>query len=222
MLIPPCEGIAKAYYMGKYEVTQSDWEKVMGKNPSSFKKGRKEVGVMDTSRFPVENVSWFDCVSFCNKLSEREGLKPYYTLKVLKETNDNISDAEVQIVGGNGYKLPTEAEWTWGCAAGAKTKYHFGSLEDDLPAYAWFKENSEGRPHAVGEKRANAFGLFDIHGNVNEWSEEMLTKADGAPERVSRGGYWSYHAATCAVGSRTQSPVTTRQSFIGLRVARVP
>ncbi|MCE9531963.1 MAG: formylglycine-generating enzyme family protein, partial [Planctomycetes bacterium] len=181
---------------------------------------------LDTTKFPVESVSWYDSVEFCNKLSEQEGLKPYYDLKVTKRDDKEfkrIEEAEVTILGGNGYHIPTDAEWTWGCAAGYKTKYHFGDKEEQLPEYAWFKDNSDGRTHAVGEKKPNGFGLHDIHGNVREWNEEILTNATtGAPERVSRGGYWNDTAGICAVSSRYRPGPASRYNYYGLRLAQVP
>ena len=104
ILIPPAgAALPKAYYLGKYEVTQGEWEKVMGYNPSGFGPKNAKVAGMDTSKFPVEMVSWFDSVEFCNKLSEREGLKPYYDLKVTKrggKDGKQIEEAEVKILGG--------------------------------------------------------------------------------------------------------------------------
>ncbi len=231
ILIPPAgAALPKAYYLGKYEVTQGEWEKVMGYNPSGFSatgKDKAKIAGMDTSKFPVESVSWFDSVEFCNKLSEQEDLKPYYDLKVTKrggKDSKQIEEAEVKILGGSGYRIPTDAEWTCGCAAGAKTTYHFGDKDNDLPEYAWFKDNSEGRTHGVGEKKPNAFGLHDMHGNVLEWNEEMLSKATGAPERVYRGGDWLISASTCAVSHRHRTGPTSHSNSnrAGLRVARVP
>ena len=148
------------------------------------------------------------------------GLKPFYSIKVLKEGGGTISDAEVQILGGTGYKLPSDAEWTWGCAAGAKTNYHFGDEEKDLPTYAWFLANSSDRPHQVGEKLSNQFGLLDIHGNVHEWNEDHLISKDGSPSRTNRGGTFHHPASTGRVGTRPLSPPWYRTSHIGLRIAR--
>ena len=223
ILIPPAGKALQAYYLGKYEVTQGEWEKVMGYNPSYFNAKNAKVAGLDTSHFPVEQVSWLDSVEFCNKLSEREGLKPYYELTVAKRDGPSIEEAEVKILGGSGYHIPTDAEWEHGCRAGTKTKYHFGDKDEDLLEYAWFKDNSDGRTHAVGEKKPNAFGLYDMHGNVWEWNEEMLSNsATGAPERGGRGGNWSVLAGHCAVGNRYRNGPAYRYSNYGLRVARVP
>ena len=226
ILIPPTgAALSKAYYLGKFEVTQGEWEKVKGYNPSGFGPKNAKVAGEDTSKFPVENVNWFDSVEFCNKLSEQEELKPYYDLKVTKQTTDgkHIEDAEVKILGGDGYHIPTDAEWEHGCRAGTKTKFHFGDKDNDLPEYAWFKDNSDGRTHAVGEKKPNSFGLYDMNGNVYEWNEEMLTNAaTGAPERVIRGGSWYHTADNFTVSYRFRLGPASRNLHWGLRLARVP
>jgi len=224
VLIPPSGGaLPKPYYLGKFEVTQAEWEAVMGYNPSAFKQRNKAVEGLDTGRFPVENVSWFDCVEYCNKLSEMEGLKPYYALTVTKRntTGNRIDEAEVRILGGNGYHIPTDAEWEHGCRAGTQTKYNFGDKDEDLGDYAWYADNSDQRPHVVGEKKPNAFELYDMHGNVNEWIEGMLTNATPvAPMRVNRGGGWPWPAGSCAMSNRFGRHDPSRS--VGLRLARVP
>ncbi len=222
VLIPPGgPALAKPYRLGKFEVTQAEWERVMGNNPSVFKEGNKAVEGLDTSRFPVENVSWLYSVEFCNQLSGREGLKPYYELKGNRRLDTWISDAEAKILGGPGYHLPTDAEWEHGCRAGSTTKYYFGDNDKELPRYAWFANNSGGRPHAVGELMPNAFGLYDMHGNVREWNEEtVISDKTGLPARVSRGGFWGITADNCTVSHRHRPGPTYHYSLNGLRVAR--
>ena len=222
-LIPPAgEELPKAYYLGKYEVTQAEWEQIMRYNPSAFSPKQRLVG-MDTSKFPVDQVNWFESVEFCNKLSERDGLNPYYELAVMKRSDTTIDEAEVKILGGSGYHIPTDAEWEHGCRAGSKGKYHFGDNEGDFPEYAWFFRNSERRTHAVGEKKPNGFGLHDMHGNVREWNEEMLKNTTtGAPERTSRGGNCVCQPLNCAVIARELKGPAYRNHGLGLRVARVP
>ena len=154
VVIPPGgAALPKPYLLGKYEVTQAEWEKVMGFNPSRFGPKNAKVAGMDTSKFPVEQVSWFDCVEFCNTLSEREGLKAYYELNVKKrggKDGKQIDEADVKILGGSGYHIPTDTEWEHGCRAGTKTKYHCGDDDKELPNVAWFWDNAQGRTHEVG------------------------------------------------------------------------
>ena len=224
VLIPPAgAALPKPYWLGKYEVTQAEWEGVMGRNPSGFKKGNKEAQGLDTSRLPVQNVSWYDCLLFCNRLSEKEGLPPYYSLKVVKGSpQSDILQAEVKVLGGNGYHLPTESQWEHGCRAGTTTLFCFGDKEDGLNDYGWFNKNSGMRPHQVGQKKPNAFGLHDMHGNLREWVNEMPS-SDRAeiPLRVmNRGGAFDYTAALCRSGESRRHGPTDRLGFAGFRLAR--
>ena len=120
----------------------------MGWNASYFRPSQekiKEAGITDTSSFPVEQVRWFEAIAFCNKLSEAEHLKPYYAVKVAKLEGQTVVDADVTIVGGKGYHLPTDAEWTQGCLAGTTTRFYSGDSDETLQDYAWFDKNSDGR-----------------------------------------------------------------------------
>jgi serine/threonine protein kinase len=224
ILIPPGgAALPKPYFLGKYAVTQGEWEAVMGHNPSAFQKGRKIDQGLDTSRFPVEKLTWFDCVDYCNNLSAKEVLKPYYELLVLKRTKDgnSIDEAQVKILGGNGYRIPTDAEWGHACRAGTKTTYHFGDDDEELGDYAWYDKNSEKRTHPVGEKKPNAFGLYDMHGNVAQWNDNTPTNPMGeAQEHVLRGGSWLSPAANAAVGRRFRAGPAHRWNNTGLRLAR--
>jgi len=175
-----------SFYMGRYEVQQSDYEEVMGANPSSTK----------GFNLPVTDVSWFDAVEYCNRLSQRDGLTPAYTIS---GSGDNRTVTWNR--NANGYRLPTEAEWEYSCRAGTTTAYNTGeTISNDT---GWYDKNSGDRTHPVGEKPANAWGLYDMHGNVSEWcwdwhgdySTSNQTDPVGASSgsiRVVRGGHWSY------------------------------
>jgi formylglycine-generating enzyme required for sulfatase activity len=176
--------ISKDYYLGVTEVTQGQYEKVMGTNPSYFQK--RVIRKSDSSLYPVEQVSWEDAVEFCQKLSE------------LPEERKAC----------RAYRLPTEAEWEYAGRAGRKTAYSFGESSKSLSNYAWFVGNSNGQTHPVGEKQPNAWGLFDMHGNIWEWCSDWygeypkgaVTDPAGPREgsgRVHRGGSWSFGAAIC-------------------------
>ena len=183
--------ISRPFFLGIHEVTQGQYQAVMGNNPSQFK---------GSDDLPVENVSWLDAVNFCNKLSEREKLTPFY----------RIDGTEVTVVGGNGYRLPTEAEWEYACRAKSATLYPFGDDASKLDEYAWSEHNSESKTHPVGQKLPNAWGLYDMLGNVWEWcADGYLEKyyassppadppgAVRASHRVIRGGCWTPFPGCC-------------------------
>jgi formylglycine-generating enzyme required for sulfatase activity len=171
---------------------------------------------------PVEQVSWEDAIAFCNKLSEREGLTPHY------KPGGGVQS------GGEGYRLPTEAEWEYACRAGSQTRFSFGDDEASLGDYAWFKANSGAKTHPVGEKHPNAFGVYDIHGNVWEWCEDWheesyYARSPGADppgpsltaHRVVRGGSWGRDPLLVRTAYRGHDGPALRHSKLGFRVARV-
>jgi formylglycine-generating enzyme required for sulfatase activity len=197
--------ISKHYYLGVTEVTQGQYEKVMGTNPSRFQ-GNKVQG--DSSNLPVEQVSWEDAVEFCKKLS------------------DLPEERKV----GRVYRLPTEAEWEYACRAGSRSFYSFGASSKSLGDYAWFVGNSGLQTHPVGEKKANAWGLHDMHGNVVEWCSDWYGKYPkgavsdpGGPDegsgRVERGGYFGGGAQFCRSAFRYGRVPSYRGGCLGFRVA---
>ncbi|MBC8875908.1 MAG: formylglycine-generating enzyme family protein [Planctomycetes bacterium] len=190
--------ITKPFYLGKHEVTQEQWEAVMGGNPSHFK-GPKH---------PVDSVSWDDCKVFVTKLNSKFP------------------------VGGVTFILPTEAQWEYACRAGAATAFSFGDDADKLEEYAWW-DTPMITTHPVGQKKPNAWGLYDMHGNVAEWcsdwwardyyrkspAEDPKGPATGQL-RVLRGAAWDFEdSAIFRCGCRRNDPPGRRFEFIGFRVA---
>jgi formylglycine-generating enzyme required for sulfatase activity len=170
------------FYLDTLPVTQQLYEKVMGVNPSKHKGPQN----------PVERTQWTDAVRFCNRCSEREGLTPCYNL----DTWQCDFDAD-------GYRLPTEAEWEYACRAGSTARYSFGDDPAELPRYAWFQPLSRGKPRPVGQKLANRWGLYEMHGNVWQWCNDWYGETSYAESpgdnprgpatgtlRVLRGGAW--------------------------------
>jgi formylglycine-generating enzyme required for sulfatase activity/serine/threonine protein kinase len=219
--------ISRPFYMGVYEVTQAQYRAVMGINPSSFSaKGRtnRAVAAQPTDRHPVENVSWLDAVRFCNKLSELEGLKPFFGISGVPDWNSR------------GYRLPTEAEWEYACRGNTPppTRYSFGDDPASLGEYAWYIGNARGTTHPVGEKQPNQFGLYDMHGSVWEWCWDGYREgyhrgspdvdprgADGASRRVARGGSWYDSPRSIRSAYRVRYSPGSRGNFLGFRLARV-
>ncbi|MDR1312774.1 MAG: formylglycine-generating enzyme family protein, partial [Deltaproteobacteria bacterium] len=189
--------ITKPFYLGLYEVTQAQWERVMGSNPS-LSKG---------AELPVEFVSWFDAQIFVNRLNLLEG--------------------------SGRYRLPTEAEWEFAARAGGRPQvYFFGNEPGGLGDYAWYEGNSGDRTHPVGKKRPNAFGLYDIYGNVAEWVQDRYSVSyyetspasdPSGPEtgdfRIQRGCSWIGDDWNCRSSSREPTLPRYRFNHLGLRIA---
>jgi formylglycine-generating enzyme required for sulfatase activity len=204
---PPHEVHLGGFYIGKYEITQSQWQQVMGDNPAD------NVG----SSHPVENVSWDDAIAFVARLSEM-------TERV--------------------YRLPTEAEWEYAARAGSTTDFYFGNDTMMLGEYAWHGGNSGGETHPVGQKTPNAWGLFDMAGNVWEWCQDWwdpdyyhrsdtLNPVNETPyvytnpssgeqfsARVARSGGIRGPASGLQSAHRHGGRPETRRSWIGFRVVR--
>ena len=155
------------FKMGKFTVTQELYQAIMGVNPSYYN-SNPAAGEIQGKR-PVEMVTWYDAIEFCNKLSEKEGLTPVYTITGRTPASGYPITAATVTANwnNNGYRLPTEAQWEYACRAGTTTRWHFGNTESQLVNYAWYDANSN-RTHEVGKKLPNAWGLYDMYGNVWE------------------------------------------------------
>ena len=206
--------ITRLFYMGKHEVTQEQWEKVMGTDPSNFK-GAKN---------PVDNVSWNHCQDFLKKLNALVVALPH----------PHPSPTGRGSKGEGLFRLPTEAEWEYACRAGTQTRFCAGDADGALADYAWFEANSGITEHPVGEKKPNAWGLHDMHGNVWEWCADWYaydyyaknpkdnpTGPAAGEDHVLRGGGWNYNPAYCRSAYRrtVSNPRTSMYDYyFGFRV----
>ncbi|MBI5724532.1 MAG: SUMF1/EgtB/PvdO family nonheme iron enzyme [Planctomycetes bacterium] len=181
--------ISRPFYMGIYEVTQEQYQQIMGKH------------AREGPTIPAVNISWDDAMEFCKKLSQKTG---------------------------QAVTLPTEAQWEYACRAGGKTRFCYGDDNEKLGDYAWFKENNNnGVYHQVGQKKANDWGLYDMHGNVREWCTDWYSNdyakaknldpqgPDSGKRHVDRGGGWQSSASSCRSASRLWEPL---YPYIGFRV----
>ena len=193
--------LTEPFQIGVHEVTQAQYEQVMGSNPS-IDKGAEN---------PVDPVSWDDAVQFCRQFSELPAEK----------------------AAGNVYRLPTEAQWEYACRAGTTTTFSFGDDNSVLGDYVWYTNNSSGSTHPVGSKRPNAWGLYDMHGNIWEWCSDWYgedyyessptsdpTGPSGGSLRVIRGGSWFNTADYCRAAYRARSSPSFAANGNGFRVVR--
>lgn len=212
------------FLLSQYEVTEHQYLSTMNK-PLQF---------TNCGNCPVEWVNWYDAIEFCNELSAKEGFMPAYILTADTVIWDRTAD---------GYRLPTEAEWEYACKAGTDTDFHTGDMlafaflsqDSALHNAGWYSVNSDNRAHAVGQKQANAFGLFDMHGNVWEWCWDYFNEerylfmedpsdnpADDNPsaERILRGGSFFNDAFNARSSLRYYGKPEEASRAVGFRVAR--
>jgi formylglycine-generating enzyme required for sulfatase activity len=209
--------LTDGFYLGKHEVTQAQWERVMGSNPSLFKGADR----------PVEEVSWDDAVEFCKKLTETERRAG-------------------RLPAGMAYQLPTEAQWEYACRAGARSAYSFGGVSGELYRYANYadrntdydwsdKSHDDGFENTspVGNYPANPWGFHDMHGNVYEWCADWhdtypsgsVTNPEGPASgstRVPRGGSWLNDGTNLRSAKRSGDTPSYRNYTLGFRVGFLP
>ncbi len=221
-----------SFYMDKYELTQTAYQVVMGTNPSYYP---------NVTNGPVEQVSWFNAIEYCNRRSINEGLTPCYSYSTYGTNpatwpagwnTDYLNHTNVSCNWtANGYRLPTEAEWEFAARGGNQTHNYTYSGSNTIGDVAWYWDNSGSTTHTVGTKTANELGLFDMSGNVWEWNWDIYgsypssaqTNPHGAvsgPTRILRGGCWNNDVDGCPVFGRGGNSATSSYNNFGFRVCR--
>jgi formylglycine-generating enzyme required for sulfatase activity len=223
------------FYVSKYEVTQKEWTEVMGSNPSQFK----------GNNLPVETVSWYDCLEYCNKRGIKEGLRPYYKIDRNKQDPDNTNHFDsikwtVTVdAKGNGYRLLTEAEWEYTAGGGQMSKSYKYSGSNDVDKVGWFWKNSGDsiltgywswpsieknhcKTKPVGSKGPNELGLYDMSGNVREWCWDWFESnvPDEPKGRIWKGGGWIGADFCCEPSFRAGHHANGKGPDQGFRVCR--
>jgi formylglycine-generating enzyme required for sulfatase activity len=243
---PRHEVTLRDFYIGKYEITQGQYFEVTGMKPSSHLKSSDDDSPDGWMKLPVESISWYDALVFCNKLSIKEKLRPVYSINGNMNPDDwgeppsrrSVEwDAVSMDVRANGYRLPTEAEGEYAARGGAESKgfEYAGATSDNAAKVAWYsvvvKGMVTGTIHEIGKKQPNELGLYDMSGNVMEWCWDWLDTYPADPQdnpigppkglyRVIRGGGWSIRINYSRVYYRHNNQPHYQGINLGLRLAK--
>ena len=204
------------FYIGRTEVTWGEWKTVRAWAVANGYTDLDGVGQGVGDSCPVSEVSWYDAVKWCNARSQKEGRTPVYLADGAVYKIGQVTPTEV--ASANGYRLPSEKEWEFAARGGTQTNGYTYSGSNDLSAVGWYYENSGFAVHEVGTKLANELGIYDMSGNLWEWSGSWYSGYEGSGRPV-RGGYWNYGAGFCTVASRYYAVPENRNTDLGFRVA---
>ncbi|MDD4309488.1 MAG: formylglycine-generating enzyme family protein [Candidatus Cloacimonetes bacterium] len=231
--LPIHQVTVSSFLIGRYEVTQSEWQEIMGSNPATS----YGVGL----NYPVYNVSWYATLKYCNLRSMAEGLTPVYSISgstnpnswgAMPTSSNATWDAAICNWSANGYRLPTEAEWEYAARGGSTNPDYFYSGSNDINLVAWYSSNSGSVTHPVGLLQFNSLSLYDMSGNVWEWCWDFYgsysavgqlnpTGPPSGSTRLLRGGDWSYSSAGCRVSYRVNGvPWYGSDYYGGFRLCR--